>query len=711
LALAYLVLVGLVVAMLSTWASNNLNNSANFTAANSMTVAASGMTDLAIQYVRYNPLISDSTTVELPTPFVPCWGGTSVTAIQAIDGDQVAVWCSTVWNPLVAQTRTVTFDACPITVAKNICTASTPASWLLTATVVYDDYPPAPAKSAPIQTLCTVYCGEGMTIVNWQWGSSATGSVTTGVAASMSFTNEPSDTNADTSTQAAVTVLDASSNPVAGDTVTLVQQSGPSCGSPSAPGVSSPTSGMTAITDSDGIAEFTNIIPQCPGAYTLTAVDGSVSATSSSFQVAEPRSVITTSTAPTNATQGPVTYQVSATASSGDTLAAGTIVIADTTTSVCTLNKTTFVVTFVGPGTCTITFNDPATGNPNYAPALQVTQSFQVGGTAATQVGIALATTTPNASATTNDSVTVTLENAVGAPVKSTGTTTVILSDTGSGFFAVGNGTTGATSYNLGITNGNTSGTVYFGGQNTGPDSISVVNGTNVWGTAPLTIVSGTPTQVAITPSTNTPGVSSTTNTTLSLQLEDAYGNLATTAAPLTLTLSAGSGYFANATGTAGTATLSVTFASNAGSTTAYFGDQTSGTDTITAKNGTTTWGTSALTLAPGPPTQVLITLSPTNPVLHTTTNVTVALQLEDQFGNAVPLAGVVLTLSNSGAGFFSKTTNNTGTPTLTLTAGTNASGAATAFFGDNTTQSVTITATGTGTYSGISSTSSPLND
>ena len=78
LALAYLVLVGLVVALLSTWVSNNLNNSSNFTEANSMTVAASGMTDLAIQYVRYNPLISNSTTVELPTPFVPCWGGTSV---------------------------------------------------------------------------------------------------------------------------------------------------------------------------------------------------------------------------------------------------------------------------------------------------------------------------------------------------------------------------------------------------------------------------------------------------------------------------------------------------------------------------------------------------------------------------------------------------------------------------------------------------------
>ena len=165
--------------------------------------------------------------------------GRQCTAIQAIDGDQVAVWCSTVWNPLVAQTRTVTFDACPITVSKNECTATaTPPNapnWLLSTTVVFDDYPPAPAKSAPIQTLCTVYCGEGMTIVNWQWGSSAAGSTTTGVAASMTFSNEPSDTNAQTPTQAAVTVLDASNDPVVGDTVTLVQQSGPSSGTPPVP--------------------------------------------------------------------------------------------------------------------------------------------------------------------------------------------------------------------------------------------------------------------------------------------------------------------------------------------------------------------------------------------------------------------------------------------------------------------------------------------
>ncbi len=90
------------------------------------------------------------------------------------------------------------------------------------------------------------------------------------------------------------------------------------------------------------------------------------------------------------------------------------------------MGSTTFTVTFVGPGTCTLTFND-ATPPAGYASALTVTQSFQVGGTAATQAGIVLATNTPSVSGTTNDSVTVTLENAVGAPVKSVGTTTVVL--------------------------------------------------------------------------------------------------------------------------------------------------------------------------------------------------------------------------------------------------------------------------------------------
>lgn len=166
LALVYLIVVSVVVAFLATWASNDLNNSAAFTSANSLTVAASGMTDQAIQYVRYNPQISNSQTVDIASPLIPCWGGTSTASIPVIDGDQVAVWCSTVWNPLVAATRTVTFYACPITMSAAGCATPLPGvgggpptnNWLLKATVVYDDYPPAPAKSAPIQDLCSEGC-------------------------------------------------------------------------------------------------------------------------------------------------------------------------------------------------------------------------------------------------------------------------------------------------------------------------------------------------------------------------------------------------------------------------------------------------------------------------------------------------------------------------------------------------------------------------
>ena len=246
--------------------------------------------------------------------------------------------------------------------------------------------------------------------------------------------------------------------------------------------------------------------------------------------------------------------------------------------------------------------------------------------------------------------------------------------------------------------------TAYFGGQTTGPDTITAVNGTNIWGTASLTIVGGAPAQVAITPSPTTPTVSSLTNTTLSLQLEDSGGNFTNSSGTTTLTLSAPSGFFATSPNSSGTPTLTVTFASGVGTATAYFGDETSGSVVVTAKNGASAWGTSALTLVAGTPTQVQITLNPANPGKSAVTNATVTLQLLDQFNNIVHASGVSLTLSNSGAGYFAPMGNETGPGTAMVT--TNASGVATYYFGDNTTQSVTITATGTG----ISSTSGPIS-
>ena len=686
LALAFLTAVSLAVLMLSGWATNDLNNSTKFSSANSLTLAASDMMNVAIQYVRYNPLISSSQAVGVPSPVVACWGGEATASIPVFDGNQVAVWCSTVWEPLSYQTRDVTFDACPIDVSAVSCQGS---NVLLATEVIFDDYPPAPASSAPIQDLCSVWCGSGMTVSSWKWGGSKP-ITTAGLASKLFFSGEPTDTSAGAGTAAAVTVDDANGNPVAGDTVAILEQSGPTSG------ISSSTSTLSAVTNSSGVATFTNIVPQYVGNYTLTAVDGNATATSTNFHVSTQKSVITvTSKAPTNATQNGAMYTPTATATSLDAVV---ITVDSSSSSVCAISSG--VVSFKGLGTCNLDFNDPAAGNPNFAPAAQVTQSFPVGGLTATQVALSLSTNTPAASSTTNVTITMTLENAVGATVNSSGTTTIVLSDIGAGFFATKSGTaiaSSAASLNVSFATGTSTATASFGDENIGPDTITAVNGTTPWGTASLNVQAGAPAQVSITPSTTSPTVSSVTSTMLTFQLEDQFGNFATSSTSLTLTLSdSNKGFFATANGVAGTPTLSVTFASGVEIATAYYGNTTAGADTTTAKNGATAWGSTVVTPVAGAASSVQITVSPPAPAQSTTTNATVTVQLVDQYGNDVPTSGVSLTLSNSGSGFFATKSGSHGTATLALT--TNTSGVATGYFGDDVSkQSVTITVAGSG--------------
>ena len=101
----------------------------------------------------------------------------------------------------------------------------------------------------------------------------------------------------------------------------------------------------------------------------------------------------------------------------------------------------------------------------------------------------------------------------------------------------------------------------------------------------------GSATQVAISPTPATATASNTTDMKLNLQLEDQYGNATTnTGAPLTLTLSTSSarGFFAATNGGTGTlgGNLQRTFGTGVGTGAAYYGDETAGTPTITAKNG-----------------------------------------------------------------------------------------------------------------------------
>lgn len=177
LALVFLVAVSVIVGALTEWTTNDLKNSANFAATETVNASASNAVNLAVQNIRYHPLLYTSvnnTTTALTLNASPpsyCWGsGPS----QYIDPSSVApqnmnVYCTTVWNPTSANTRQVTVTACPTVWAASWTAgqSSCPQAPLLQAIVTFDDYPSG--VSAPSNVQCVVYCGSAMTINDWNW--------------------------------------------------------------------------------------------------------------------------------------------------------------------------------------------------------------------------------------------------------------------------------------------------------------------------------------------------------------------------------------------------------------------------------------------------------------------------------------------------------------------------------------------------------------
>jgi len=169
LALAFLLVVGMITGGLAGWVTNDLNNSTQFASARSLQSSASNATELAIQGIRYDPLLA---TTQDASPPAPCWGTGSSSDVSVPEGDtasdDMSVWCSTKWNPSSASTRVVTISTCLSSQSAATCSANP----YLQAIVVFDDYPPG--LSAPNPNACVVYCGTGMTVSSWRW-SPATG--------------------------------------------------------------------------------------------------------------------------------------------------------------------------------------------------------------------------------------------------------------------------------------------------------------------------------------------------------------------------------------------------------------------------------------------------------------------------------------------------------------------------------------------------------
>ncbi len=141
LALLFLVVIGLIVGGLASWTANNLSNSLKFQQDRNAQYALSSASQVAIANIRYTPLLGPNQTLNASPPSY-CWG-TAAPSELTIQGDQVAVWCSTVWNPNNASTRVVTLSAC-LTPPNGVIPDTSPAQCAATpglqTVVVFDDF-------------------------------------------------------------------------------------------------------------------------------------------------------------------------------------------------------------------------------------------------------------------------------------------------------------------------------------------------------------------------------------------------------------------------------------------------------------------------------------------------------------------------------------------------------------------------------------------
>ncbi len=173
LALVYFISMSLIIAALAREATNDLNDTGHFTYAFALQNAAGSATQVAINFDRYysQPLNASPAT----NPAISCLGAngspSSLTFTNGTTNDpteftnSISVWCSTVWNPQLSNTRVVTFWAC---LSANGGAASTcQSSAILKAVVTFDDYPSS--LSAPIDAQCNVWCGTGESVGTWDW--------------------------------------------------------------------------------------------------------------------------------------------------------------------------------------------------------------------------------------------------------------------------------------------------------------------------------------------------------------------------------------------------------------------------------------------------------------------------------------------------------------------------------------------------------------
>jgi len=156
LAFIFLVVIGLIVTALVTWAGNDLVNTKNFTSAKSVQYSTGGAVQLEMQSLRY--------TYSATTSLAACNPNGGATVQLSSTTPVVVVYCQKTLSPFSTATRVVNFYACPY--KAGITASSCQSSPFLQAAVTFNDYDTGGANHCSSTT--TVTCGAGMTITSWK---------------------------------------------------------------------------------------------------------------------------------------------------------------------------------------------------------------------------------------------------------------------------------------------------------------------------------------------------------------------------------------------------------------------------------------------------------------------------------------------------------------------------------------------------------------
>jgi hypothetical protein len=358
LALVYIIVIGVVVAALTTWASGDLNNTGNFNDARNMDYSLSSAMEVAINNIRYTAVIGSNNA----TPPVACWGSAAYAAkstptyttystyvLPSSPANNIAVWCSTRSVPLSAVTRTVTLSACPAPSTSTIATAWATATEIEAAATACDNSPDLQALvSFDDYNGSKTVLGYGASLQDWEWSSSVQSTV---------LPNSISVTSSIPEFPVANTYYNVVATASSGDALTITTSPSSSC-TVSGQQVEFLTNGTTC-----------NIYFNDPGDanYAPAQYEQSV-------QVGQVANTITVSSSiPTgvNAEFGQQYTPVDS-ATSGDSVVI-TVDSSSSPTNACSVNGSG-IVTFNYVGTCVLDFNDP--GNADYLAASQQQQTI-----------------------------------------------------------------------------------------------------------------------------------------------------------------------------------------------------------------------------------------------------------------------------------------------------------------------------------------------